>query len=123
MYANRRRIKGDRGKALLRKRGELLERSFAHCYETGAMRRTHLKGHEKILKRLCIHIAGFNLSLVLRKLLGVGTPRGLHDLPAALVRALFDALSAVMRLLSAVPALNASLDRPHDHEMPLLRAS
>jgi transposase len=41
VYANRRRIRGRRGKALLRKRGELLERPFAHCYETGGMRRTH----------------------------------------------------------------------------------
>ena len=46
----------------LRKRGELLERPFAHCYETGGMRRTHLKGHERILKRLLIHVAGCNLT-------------------------------------------------------------
>ncbi|MDY7011876.1 MAG: hypothetical protein SVV80_14185 [Planctomycetota bacterium] len=38
VYANRRRIRGRRGKRLLRKRGELLERPFAHCYETGGMR-------------------------------------------------------------------------------------
>ncbi len=56
VYANRRRIRGERGKALLRKRGELMERPFAHCYETGAMRRTHLRGHPKILKRLLIHV-------------------------------------------------------------------
>jgi transposase len=123
VYANRRRIRSERGKALLRRRGELLERSFAHCYETGAMRRTHLKGHEKILKRLCIHVAGFNLSLVLRKLLGVGTPRGLHDLPAALVRALSHVLSTVMRLLWAVRSLEIHPDSLPDYEMPLLRAA
>ena len=44
VYANRRRIKGERGKRLLRSRGEKLERSFAHCYETGAMRRLYLRG-------------------------------------------------------------------------------
>lgn len=84
VYANRRRIKGERGKALLRKRGELLERPFAHCYETGAMRRTHLKRHLKILKRLLVHVAGFNLGLVMRALHGIGKPRGLQDLVAAL---------------------------------------
>ena len=82
VYANRRRIRGERGKRLMRKRGELLERSFAHCYETGAMRRTHLREHENILKRLLIHVAGFNLSLILRGLIGVGTARGLQDLAA-----------------------------------------
>lgn len=79
VYDNRRRIRGRRGKALLRKRGELLERPFAHCYETGGMRRTHLKTHAKILKRLMIHVAGFNLSLMMRTAFGVGTPRGLQD--------------------------------------------
>ena len=77
VYANRRRIRGERGKRLLRKRGELLERPFAHCYDTGGMRRTHLRGHPNILKRLLIHVAGFNLGLVMRKLVGVGTPRAL----------------------------------------------
>lgn len=79
VYANRRRIRGDRGKRLLRGRGELLERSFAHCYETGAMRRTHLRGHENILKRLLVHVGAFNLSLVMRKVVGCGTPRGLGE--------------------------------------------
>ena len=82
VYANRRRIRGERGKRLLRKRGELVERSFAHCYETGGMRRTHLKKHGNILKRLLIHAAGFNLSLILRQLLGFGTARGLQGLAA-----------------------------------------
>ena len=84
VYANRRRIRGNRGKALLCRRGELLERPFAHCYDRGGMRRTHLRGHPKILKRLLIHVAGFNLALVMRSILGVGTPRGLRDLSAAL---------------------------------------
>ena len=64
----------------MRRRGELLERPFAHCYDTGGMRRTYLRGHGKILKRLLIHVAGFNLALVMRSILGVGTPRGLRDL-------------------------------------------
>ncbi|MFH0979982.1 MAG: hypothetical protein V2A79_00400 [Planctomycetota bacterium] len=67
----------------MRKRGELVERTFAHGYDTGGMRRTHLKKHENILKRLLIHTAGFNLSLILRGRLGIGTARGLQDLARA----------------------------------------
>jgi transposase len=79
VYANRRRIRGRRGKRLLRRRGELLERPCAHLYETGGMRRTHLRGHENILKRLLVHAAGFNLSLLMRVRFGVGKPRALRD--------------------------------------------
>jgi len=84
-YANRRRIQGAYGKQLLRQRGELLERSFAHCYDTGGMRRTHLRGHENILKRLLIHVGAFNLSLIFRSLLGSGTPRELRNRKSALL--------------------------------------
>jgi transposase len=80
VHANRRRIRGERGKRLLRHRGLMLERPFAHCYETGGMRRVHLRGRENILKRLLVHVAGFNLSLVMRLMIGKGTPRGLQDL-------------------------------------------
>jgi len=79
VYANRRRVRGERGKQLLRRRGELVERSFAHVYDTGGMRRTHLRGHRNILKRLLIHVAAFNLSLILRQEVGVGTPRSFQD--------------------------------------------
>lgn len=88
-YGNRRRIRGNRGKQLLRLRGERVERSFAHCYETGAMRRTHLRGHENILKRLVVHVAGFNLGLLMRKLTGIGKPRVLQGLVAHLLRLVF----------------------------------
>ena len=88
VYGNRRRIRGTRGKALMRKRGELIERSFAHCYETGAMRRTHLRGHPNILKRLLVHVVGFNLGLVMRQLIGIGKPRRAQDGLAAALLAL-----------------------------------
>ena len=80
VYANRRRIRGERGKRLQRLRAEHVERSFAHTYETGGMRRTHLRGHTNIYKRLCIHGGAFNLGLVMGKLTGRGTPRGLYGL-------------------------------------------
>jgi transposase len=78
VYANRRRTKGDRSKRLQRQRSELTERSMAHLYETGGMRRVHLKGRDNILKRLLVHAGGFNLALIMRKLIGVGKPRRLQ---------------------------------------------
>ena len=85
VYANRRRIGGTRGRRLQRRRSERLERPNAHLYETGRMRRTHLRGHTNILKRLLVHIGGFNLGLLMRTIIGVGTPRGLQGRLAALV--------------------------------------
>jgi len=84
VYANRRRIRGARGCALQRRRSERLERPNAHLYETGGMRRTHLRGHTNILKRLLVHVGGFNLGLVMRTLFGIGTPRSLQGRIAAL---------------------------------------
>lgn len=92
IYANRRRIKGERGKQLLRSRGELIERPFAHLHETGGMRRTHLRGHDNILKRLLVHTAAFNLSLIMRKHFGVGKPRCLQG-RSAHQSAVFDLLA------------------------------
>lgn len=89
VYANRRRIRGGRGKQLSRKRGELIERSFAHTLETGGMRRVHLRGRVNILKRMLIHVGGFDLSLVMRKLIGKGTPRGLQGLGRRLFALIF----------------------------------
>jgi transposase len=113
VYANRRRVRGDRGKRLLRRRGELIERSFAHCYETGRMRRTHLRGHANILKRLLVHVAAFNLGLVMRKAFGVGTPRALQARRAALSRLVY-AILAVLRASSinlSVARFATPLDR------------
>jgi len=84
VYANRRRIRGNRGKQLISKRGELIERSFAHTLQTDGMRRVYLRGRINILKRMLTHVGGFNLSLVMHKLIGRGTPRGLQGAFSAL---------------------------------------
>ena len=97
VYGNRRRIQGNRGKALLRRRGELLERAMAHLFDSGGMRRTHLRGHGNIMKRLIIHAAGFNLSLVMRTLFGLGKPRVLQGRAE-----LADALKALLEQLHRV---------------------
>jgi transposase len=78
VYANRRRIRGNRGKRLLRRRGELLERPCAHLYETGRLRRAHVRGHENVLKRLLVHAGAFSLGLWMRTFFGIGTPRSLQ---------------------------------------------
>ena len=79
VYANRRRMRGAHGRRLMRRRGELVERSFAHLYETGGMRRLYLRGRDNIGKRLLIHAAGFNLALLMRHNFGVGKPRALQN--------------------------------------------
>ena len=93
VYAKRRRIRGARGQRLLRQRGELLERPNAHLYETGRLRRVHLRGHPNILKRLLLHVCGFNLGLLRRQLTGLGTPRSLQGRAATV----FDALLGLLR--------------------------
>ena len=88
VYANRRRIRGDRGKRLLRRRGELLERPCAHLYEPGGLRRAHVRGYVNVLKRLLVHASAFNLGLWMRTLFGVGTPRALQGRLAAIAAVL-----------------------------------
>jgi transposase len=78
VYANRRRVRGTRSKKLQRLRSELTERTFAHICETGGARRTWLRSLLKVSKRYLLQAAARNLGLILRKLFGMGTPRGLQ---------------------------------------------
>ena len=88
VYANRRRTRGNRGKRMQRQRGERLERPFAHQFETGGMRRLHLRECGNVLKRVYLQACGFNLGLLMRTLVGVGTPRALQGRDAAFLDAL-----------------------------------
>lgn len=74
--ANRRRVRGTRSKALQKKRSEFAERTFAHVCETGRARRTWIRGLVEVSKRYLTQVAGRNLGLIMRKLFGIGTPRG-----------------------------------------------
>jgi len=103
VYGNRRRIRGRRGRRLMRQRGERIERTFAHLYDTGGMRRTHLRGHTNILKRVLIHAGGFNLGLVMRQLIGLGTPRGLQGRLATVIATLWVLLGVARRRFAAIP--------------------
>jgi transposase len=112
-YANRRRIRGSRGLKLLRRRGERVERTFAHCLESGGMRRVWLRGHENILKRYLLHVSAFNLGLVMRELFGSGTPRGfaacnqlISALRAAWSALIVESLAMSRSLRAIVPAAN-----------------
>ena len=93
VYANRRRIRGIRRRRLLRQRGERLERPHAYLYETGRLRRVHLRGHANVLKRLLVHVCGSHLGLLMRELTGVGMPRSLQGRAAVLLDALIHTLS------------------------------
>jgi len=100
VYANKRRVEGERGKRLLRRRGEFLERPFAHQYETGGLRRVHVRGRSNVAKRVLVQAAAFNLALILRSLTKAGTPRGLSERNGALFCALWRLLAAFAALLA-----------------------
>jgi transposase len=98
VYANRRRVRRAKSKQLQRRRGELTERSFAHMYETGGMRRVHLRGRDNILKRVLVHAGAFNLGLVMRNLFGAGTPRQLKDTGAGFLTLVLHVLQSLLTL-------------------------
>lgn len=83
--AARRSVRSKSGKALLRRRGMHIERSFAHILDCGGMRRATLRGRENLNKRYKLAAAFYNLSQLMRKLFGFGTPKQL----AAFMRLLF----------------------------------
>ena len=101
LYGNRRRIRGDRGRRLQRRRGELVERPFAHQYETGGLRRVWVRGHENVRKRVLIQAAGCNLGQLLRRLTGVGTPRSLQGRALSAICGLIEPLTALWGRLTA----------------------
>jgi hypothetical protein len=102
VYANRRRTRGGRGKRLQRLRSERVERSFAHVCETGGARRTWLWGLDKVRKRYQIAAAAHNLGVLMRKLFGIGTPRGLQAF-GDLALASYLAILALLARLTITP--------------------
>lgn len=118
VYANRRRMRGRRGKELMRWRAERVERAFQHCYGRGDLRRCHLRGNEKITKRLLVHVGAHNLGILMRKLLGAATPRQLAVLRGTLGRAI-STLRSIWAACGGVLGVYANLQtrtstwRPH----------
>jgi len=72
---NRNRLLSGVAKEAFKLRAEIVERSFAHSLDRGGMRRTWLRGRENVHKRYLLHVAGHNLSLLMRQLIGAGTPK------------------------------------------------
>ncbi len=85
VYGNRNRLRSGVGKQAMRKRGELVERSFAHILDRGGMRRTWLRGRQNVHKRYLVHVAGFNLGILMRARFGRGTPREAANASSALL--------------------------------------
>ena len=86
----------------MRKRGEMVERSFAHVLERGGMRRTWLRGLENVHKRYLLHVAGFNLGILMRALFGCGTPRQAASARSALLFAIqTEGMMAIVMIATA----------------------
>jgi transposase len=75
VYNNRARLRSGVARDAFKLRAELVERSFALVLDRGGMRRAWLRGRENLQKRYLVHVAGYNLGLVMRLLVGAGTPR------------------------------------------------
>jgi transposase len=118
VYANRRRVREQRSKRLQKVRGELCERSFAHCYDTGALRRMYVRGADNVFKRVLVQAAAFNIGLLLRTLSGWGKPRQAQGRLSRL-QALF---SAVFVVLDAYRAVSGWLGRLGSQLFPEINA-
>ena len=94
VYANRRRIRGERGKRLLARRGERIERNFAHQFDTGGMNRLYVRGRSDVHKKLLLQAAACNLALMMRALLGAGKPKAAHDRVIAAILAILGVVGA-----------------------------
>ena len=95
VYANRRRIQGDRGKGLQRRRGERIERNFAHQFDTGGLERLYVRGMENVRKKFLIQAAACNLALLMRLRYGSGKPRAAHDAAADLILTILAVMMAL----------------------------
>lgn len=127
--ANQRRVMGERGQRLLKRRGEFLERPFAHQYETGGLRRVHVRGLGNVAKRVVVQAAAFNLALILRSITKAGTPRGLAEGTRALLGAIFYLFSAwkvterLCRDTQAINSKNAPVGHSRRHRPLFQRLS
>jgi len=75
VYNNRTRLLSGVARQAFKLRAELVERGFALILDRGGMRRVWLRGRDNVQKRYLIHVAGYNLGLIMRLLTGAGTPR------------------------------------------------
>ena len=109
VYANRRRVGGERGKRLQSQRGERVERNFAHQFDTGGLDRLYVRGLENVHKKLLLQAAACNLALLMRTFHGAGKPRAAHDRIS----------EAIFAILAFMKVLRGALEREsrvkHNH--------
>src|SRR5690242_9081003 len=109
VYNNRARLRSGVAREAFRLRAELVERSFALTLDRGGMRRAWLRGRENLRKRYLVHVAGYNLGLVMRLLVGAGTPREFLARAAAHLLALATADGAALVILTIATATEAAM--------------
>jgi transposase len=109
VYNNRARLRSGVAKEAFKLRAELVERSFALVLDRGGMRRARLRGRENLKKRSLIHVAGYNLGLVMRLLVGAGTPREFLARASAHLLALATADGAVLVVLTVATGTAAAM--------------
>jgi transposase len=100
VYNNRARLRSGVAKEAFKLRAELVERSFALTLDRGGMRRAWLRGCDNLHKRYLVHVAGYNLGLIMRLLIGAGTPRELSTRVSAHLLALTTAEGAAIVILA-----------------------
>src|SRR5919202_1311926 len=101
VYNNSARLRSGVAKEAFKLRAELVERSFALALDRGGMRRAWLRGQENLQKRYLVHVSGYNLGLIMRLLVGTGTPRGLMADGSAHLLALVTADAVLVVLVIA----------------------
>jgi transposase len=109
VYNNRARLRSGVAKEAFKRRTELVERSFALLLDRGGMRRAWLRGRENLRKRYLVHVAGYNLGLLLRLLVGAGTPREFVVRASAHLLLLMTADGAALILLTVITDTEAAL--------------
>ena len=116
VYGNRRRILGDRGKGLQRRRGERIERNFAHQFDPGGLDRLYVRGRENVHKKFLIQAAACNLALLMQSTYGSGKPRAAHDV-------VVDAILMILAVMGAVEGHFPSWSVDSDQEVRAFRRS
>jgi transposase len=109
VYDNRARLRSGAAKEAFRLRAELAERSFALVLDRGGMRRAWLRGRENLRKRYLVHVAGYNRGLVMRLLVGAGTPREFLARASAHLLALATADGAALVILTVATGTEAAM--------------
>jgi len=108
VYNNRARLRSGVAKEALKRRAELCERSFALVLDRGGMRRVWLRGGENLRKRYLVHVAGYNLGLLMRLLVGAATPRELVTRAAAHLLILTTTDGAALLILAVMTDTEAA---------------